>query len=372
MKRILFFTPFGGRTGSEMLLWNIIKQLDNTHYEAIMYADQVGSMKNDLPRSIPFHTSPYNEGLLNRTVSKVMSAAGIMAYERRILAVHNKYKPDFWYLNTIMMAHIAKLANRVGVQTIAHVSEMPYVLYEPVKKHELAQMLEAKLVFGLSKTACKSLKILGVASPKLLYPSIDLTEINPDPRRVAALRKHYQIPDNAFVWGMSGSLIYRKGIDYLPQLASRMKQAGRTCYFLWMGGGSDNAAEYYMRCELAYYGHTNVILTGALKETYYEHMALMDAFLLLSHEETFGMVNIEAAYLGKPIITFDSGGVTDIMTDGMGKVVSSWDVDDFATAMIDLMDGRIGVDPAVSRRRALDFAPDKLYKQWDAYMSELN
>ena len=372
MKRILFFTPFGGRTGSEMLLWNIIKQLDATRYEAIMYADQVGSMKDDLPASIPFHTSPYSEGFLNRTVSKVISAVGVNAYERRILSLHAKYKPDFWYLNTIMMAHIAKLANHVGVSTIAHVSEMPYVLYEPVKKQELAEMLKAKLVFGLSTSACKSLEIMGVKAPKLLYPSIELTQISPDPARVAILRKQYQIPDDAFVWGLSGSLIYRKGIDYLPQLANRMKQAGRNCYFVWMGGGSDNAAEYYMRCELAYYGHTNVVLTGALKETYYEHMALMDAFLLLSHEETFGMVNVEAAYLGKPIITFDSGGVTDIMTDGMGRVVSSWNVDDFVKAMLDLMDGRVNVDPAISRKRALDFAPDTLYKQWDAYVSELD
>ena len=336
-----------------------------------MYADQVGSMKDDLPPSIPFHTSPYNEGFLNRTVSKVMSAAGIMAYERRILALHAKYKPDFWYLNTIMMAHIAKLANRIGVQTIAHVSEMPYVLYEPVNKQELAQMLEAKLVFGLSKSACKSLTIMGVKSPKLLCPSIDLTQISPNPARVAALRQQLAIPADAFVWGLSGSLIYRKGIDYLPHLANLMKQAGRNCYFVWMGGGSDSAAEYYMRCELAYYGHTNVILTGALKDTYYDHMALIDAFLLLSHEETFGMVNVEAAYLGKPIITFESGGVTDIMTEGMGRVVSSWNVADFAAAMIDLMDGRIKVDPAISRKRALDFAPDKLYQRWDAYVSEL-
>lgn len=371
MKRILFFTPFGGRSGSEMLLWNIIKQLDPARYEAVMYADQVGAMKTDLPAHVPFHTSPYNEGFLSRTVSKVASAAGFLAYERRILALHARYKPDFWYINTIMMAHVASLVKRVGVRVIAHVHEMPYVLYEPVNKNELQQMLTAELVLSSSTSACQSLAIMGATSPKVLHPGIDFSPIKPAPARVARLRQQYQIPANAFIWGLSGSLIYRKGIDYLPQLASLMKQAGRSCYFVWMGGGSDNAAEYYMRCELAHYGHTNVLFTGALNETYYDHMALIDAFLLPSHEETFGMVNIEAAYLGKPIIAFNSGGVTDIMTEGMGKVVTSWNVADFAAAMLDLMDGRISVDPAISRKRALDFSLENLYAQWDAYVSDL-
>lgn len=371
MKRILFFTPFGGRTGSEMLLWNIIKQLDPTRYEAIMYADQVGSMKADLPANIPFHTSPYNEGFLKRTVSKVASAAGFLAYERRILALHKQYKPDFWYINSIMMAHVAKLAKRVGVRLIAHVHEMPYVLYEPVNKHELQQMLTAELAFSSSTSACQSLAIMGAISPKVLHPGVDFALMHPDPEQVANLRQQYKIPPDAFIWGLSGSLIYRKGIDYLPQLASYMKQADRHCYFIWMGGGSDNAAEYYMRCELAHHGHTNVLFTGALKDTYYEHMALIDAFLLPSHEETFGMVNIEAAYLGKPIITFNSGGVTDIMTEGMGQVVTSWNVADFAAAMLDLMDGRIPIDPAISRKRALEFSLDNLYAHWDGFVSAL-
>ena len=369
MKKILFFTPYGGRTGSEMLLWNILQHLDTSRYQAMLYADQNGSLRQALPSHIPYATSPYNGGFARRTLSRLQTAAGFSAYEGHILALHRRFKPDYWYLNTTAMAHLAPLANRLNIPLIAHVSEMPYLLFETVKRDDLVAMLRAGLVFGLSETACEALRVMGVANPRLLPPSIDLSQISVAPARVAALRAQLGIPPGAFVWGSSGSLIYRKGIDYLSALARRMKEAGRNCYFLWMGGNTTNASEYYLRCELAHQGHTNVLLTGALHETYYEHMALIDAFLMLSHEETFGMVNVEAAYLGKPILAFNSGGIRDILLPGMGYIVESWNVADFADAMLALMDGRIPLDPAVSRERAQAFAPALLYRKWDEYVS---
>lgn len=354
-----------------MQLWNIIQHLDTTQYKAVMYAERKGSLLNNLPAGVPFHTSPYNEGFVRRKVSQLLTAAGRSAYEQRILSLHKKYEPDFWYINTTAMAHIASLAQRIGVRTVAHVSEMPYLLFETVDRESLKAMLRSDLVMGVSNASCDALRIMGVNDPKLLHPSIDLSNIKVNAERVAALRTQLDIPANAFIWGSSGSLIYRKGIDYLPQLASRMKEEGRACYFIWMGGETKNADEYYLRCELAHGGHTNVLLTGALDETYYEHMALIDAFLMLSHEETFGMVNIEAAYLGKPILSFNSGGINDILQPGMGHIVDSWNISDYANAMIALMDGQIPFDADVARTRALQFAPDKLYQQWNQYMSEL-
>jgi glycosyltransferase involved in cell wall biosynthesis len=224
---------------------------------------------------------------------------------------------------------------------------------------------------GVSNASCNALRIMGATDAKLLHPSTDLSNIKVNPERVAALRQQLGIPADAFIWGSSGSLIYRKGIDYLPQLARRMKEQGRNCYFIWMGGETKNASEYYLRCELAHAGHTNVLFTGALSDTYYDHMALMDAFLMLSHEETFGMVNVEAAYLGKPILSFNNGGITDILQEGMGHIVQSWNVDDYANAMIAIMDGQIPFKAAIARQQALQFAPDLLYRQWDQYLSEL-
>ncbi len=371
MKKILFFTPYGGRTGSEMLLWNIFKNLNFDKFEVAIYSDKIGSLKDELPANIPYYTSPFNTSGHQLFFLKLLTKFGYSVYEKNIIKIHQQLKPDYWYLNTNHSAHFAKLAQKLGVKIISHISEMPYLLYESVLATDIQAMLKVDMTICLSEIGRQSLEIMGANNIQTLYPSIDLKSIQPAKNNKNALKTQLNIPPNAYVWAMSGSLIYRKGIDYIPKIIRLMKQKNKICYFIWMGGGTTNASEYYFRKELAYYQCDNIILTGALATEYYDYFDLADAFLLPSHEETFGMVNIEAAYLGKPIITFNSGGVTDIMREGMGKVVESWNVEDLVEAMIDLMEGRIEVNKEILQQRALDFDAPKMYLKWETLMDLL-
>jgi len=371
MKKILFFTPYGGRTGSEMLLWNIFKNLNFDKFEVAVYSDKIGSLKDELPANIPYYTSPFNTSGLSLFFRKLLTKSGYSVYEKNIIKIHQQFKPDYWYLNTNHSAHFSKLAQKLSVKFISHISEMPYLLYESVLATDIQAMLKAEMTICVSETGRQSFEIMGADTVKVLYPSIDLKSIIPSESNKSVLKTKLNISPDAYIWAMSGSLIYRKGIDYVPKIIRLMKQKNKSCYFIWMGGGTTNAAEYYFRKELAYYQCDNIILTGALETEYYDYFDLADAFLLPSHEETFGMVNVEAAYLGKPIITFNSGGVTEIIREGMGKVVESWNVEDLVEAMIDLMEGRISVNKEILRQRALDFDAPKMYLDWETLMDSL-
>lgn len=371
MKKILFFTPHGGRTGSEMLLWNIFQNLNTTKFQVAVYCDKIGPLKNLLPSHIPYYTSPFNSSGLKIIAYKLLIKLNFSVYEQNIINIHRKFEFDYWYLNTNHSGHFAKLAQKLGVKIISHISEMPYLLYESVLAKDIQEMLKAEMTICLSETGRQSLKIMGANNVKLLYPSIDLKIILPSESNKKTIKLKLNIPSDTYVWAMSGSLIYRKGIDYLPKIVRLMKEKDKKCFFLWMGGGTNNASEYFFRKELAYYQCDNVVLTGALDTEYYDYFDLADGFLLPSHEETFGMVNVEAAYLGKPIITFNSGGVVDIMREGMGKVVESWNVEDLVDSMIDLMEGRIEVNKEIMRQRALEFDAPKMYLEWEALMDSL-
>ena len=373
MKKILFFTPYGGRTGSEMLLWNIINNMDSSKFQAAVYSEKAGVLKDTLPPHIPFYTNPFNTTGAKKIALKMLNGFNYPVYEKYILAIHQEFKPDYWYLNTNATAHIAKIAKKAGVKVIAHICEMPYILYETVTKDDMAEMMEADLVIGLSEVGCRAVEILGAKTVKKLYPSIDFGAIKPNLENTKAIRKQLNIPDDAFVWVMSGSFNYRKGVDYLPQLIRLMREKKKKCFFVWLGGGSHVALEYYVKKELEYYGlDADIVIMKSLSDDYYDYMALADAFLLLSHEETFGMVNLEAAYLGKPILTFDCGGVSDIMLDGMGKIVKSWNVTDFADAMVDMMEGKIPFDATIARNRALEFDAKTLYIEWESIMDGMD
>lgn len=371
MKKILFFTPFGGRTGSEMLVWNIFKHLNTDKFQVAVYSDKVGSLKDDLPAHIPYYTSPFNCSGVSLLVKKLLTKFGYSVYEKNLIKIHQQFKPDYWYLNTNLSGHFAELAEKLGVKIISHISEMPYLLYESLGEKDIKPMLKAEMTLCSSEAGRHSLEILEANNIKILYPLVDLQSIRPSESNKKTIKSKLNIPSDAYIWAMSGSLIYRKGIDYLPKIVRLMREKGKKCYFIWMGGKTGSAAEYYFRKELAYYQCDNVLLTGALSTEYYDYFDLANGFLLPSHEETFGMVNVEAAYLGKPIITFNSGGVIDIMREGMGKIVESWNVEDLVTSMIDLMEGRIDINKDTMKQRALDFDSSKMYLEWEKLMDTL-
>src|SRR5262249_47561995 len=66
--------------------------------------------------------------------------------------------------------------------------------------------------------------------------------------------------------------------------------------------------------------------------------------------------SVEAAYLGKPVVTFDCGGVTEFLKPGMGVVVQkSRNATDLAAAMRQVMGGDVEFDPQLARARAARF-----------------
>ena len=66
---------------------------------------------------------------------------------------------------------------------------------------------------------------------------------------------------------------------------------------------------------------------------------LAKAFLLPSILEIFGMVLLEAMYLGAPIVSSENGGSLTLMADGTcGQIVREFDADKWVDAIIRYLD----------------------------------
>ena len=61
-----------------------------------------------------------------------------------------------------------------------------------------------------------------------------------------------------------------------------------------------------------------------------------DAFVLVSHGETFGVVYVEAIASGKPVIATRCGGPEAIIHDGNGLLVPTGNVSAIASAMVEM------------------------------------
>ncbi len=92
--------------------------------------------------------------------------------------------------------------------------------------------------------------------------------------------------------------------------------------------------------------------------------------MLTSFNDSFPIVLIEAAYLGKPIVSFNSGGVREFVREGMGAVVDSWNNSDLIAAMAAVMRGEASFDPRAAKSRALEFDIAAQGERWERVVRE--
>lgn len=108
--------------------------------------------------------------------------------------------------------------------------------------------------------------------------------------------------------------------------------------FRWFGGGTGaDPAAWPLRLEIDRLGlATTVTFTGPLRDPA-DELARADLFLLTAKEDAAPLVAAEAAGSGLPIVTFDSGGVVELVRDaGCGVVVDYPDLPGLAAAVVDL------------------------------------
>lgn len=352
--RILFFTPYGGLSGSEMMLSYLLRQLNKSKHSVALFSRERGELLEKMSDTIPVYSFDHNPTRWERLRERAAGRpSGTSPYEHFITELHQRIKPDFWYINTLVMPEVARLATKLKVPYALHVHEMPMV-YGTLKKEELQQSLDgASLVIACSQAARESLRVVGARKLELQYECVDLKLVSAKAEDVAALRRGLGISESSFVWGMSGLIEYRKGADLFLEAAKILRQDD--VHFLWLGAPRNSGYQLFIERSVEYYDLRNVHFVGMQTTDYYNYLSCLNGFVLTSREDPFPLVMIEAAALGKPIVAFDSGGVKEFVQSGMGTVMNSWNVTELVAAMVAVMKGEIHVDQNVLRKRAGEF-----------------
>ncbi len=127
-----------------------------------------------------------------------------------------------------------------------------------------------------------------------------------------------------FVWVISGYTSLKKGIEFVIPLLKSLKSNAK---IIWLGFEVDRGINFYVKETIENNFPGQMLFLGQQKEFYYDYMNCADAFLLLSREDAFPLVMLEAAYLGKPIVSFSTQyGISRInesaKLSGYPKIVS--------------------------------------------------
>ncbi len=360
--KILFFTPLAGRTGSEMMLMYLLKQFDRNFFEAQLISFSNGELLQDMPEDVITHHVPREFSLID----KIKFKAGINRITQQITTIQESFKADVWYLNTITMPDMVSLGKQVGVKIITHFHELPLSFYFLTSNQFQETIEQSNLLIGCAEIVSQRIKEAGGKNVVTHYEMIDCDFIDQETQKVNAIRKQLSIPENDFVWVMAGTTDERKGFDFLPKIAKGLNDPH--VHLIWLGKRWDNGTTYWVEKLLENVNTTHIHLLGAKKEDYYQYLQIANGFMLTSREDPFPLVMLEAAYLGKPIVAFASGGVIEFVQAGMGAVIDSLNVSDFVAKMKDIMENKIDIDASKSIARASHFDVKVQVPLWEKLM----
>ncbi|WP_250033502.1 glycosyltransferase family 4 protein [Paractinoplanes maris] len=142
---------------------------------------------------------------------------------------------------------------------------------------------------------------------------VDALVWSPRPRAVAAARRRYAEADGPLV-SFAGRLVYEKGVQHLLTAVPALRERHPGLRVVVAGDGP-------YRKDLESLATEGVTFAGFL--TGHHLTALMgasDCYVVPSIYEPFGMVALEAAAAGTPVAVADTGGLAEIVEDGVTGV----------------------------------------------------
>jgi 1,2-diacylglycerol-3-alpha-glucose alpha-1,2-galactosyltransferase len=174
-------------------------------------------------------------------------------------------------------------------------------------------------VLAVSEEVLDELKVMGVRKPVYLVPNTIKTEPFAATKALKdAARTKFQIPADKFVVICNGQVQPRKRIDTFVAVAKACPET----LFIWVGGipfkrlaAASGAMDHVM------HDHpSNVVFTGLVpRQHVIDYYQAADMFFLPSEQETFGIVIVEAAATGLPILLRDIEQYRKTFGDGYEK-----------------------------------------------------
>lgn len=328
--------------GSHTCLYTLVSNLDKHrfHPTVIFYYDHAIAVKlrsAGIETHIFENLIPLDCGLLLQKIAPFLQKLRIVFvplqksinfiwYLLKPAIVYAKYMRrkgiDILHLNnSIISNHDWILAGKLaGVKIVSHERGINYNLSKTSKM--LGRTLD--LLICVSKAVYDPLCKQGIDKTEtmIVYDGIDTSEIIIK-NKPESLKQAYGIGKDDPVVGVVGNIKQWKGQETIVRAMAIIKKSWPTIKCPLVGGmiEGDSYKEKLETIikELDISG--NVIFTG-YKDNPIDFMNIMDVVVHTSIEpEPFGMINLEAMYMKKPVISTNIGGPTEVFEDGVDGIL---------------------------------------------------
>jgi 1,2-diacylglycerol-3-alpha-glucose alpha-1,2-galactosyltransferase len=244
--------------------------------------------------------------------------------DTKVYSNARRVRVDVTHIHTIGLYSLAFLLFGSGKKVVsAHVVPASFVGSLVLAKYWLPLASwyvkwfynRADLVIAVSDATKRELQALGVKRPiEVMYNMVDTSRYIPARTAKSAARKKLGIAEDAFVIIGAGQVQPRKRVDSMVTAAKACPELT----FMWVGGmpfgkvAADNAKMQRMMDRAP----KNMLFPGIVPlEDIKQYYWAADVFFLPSDQETFGLVVVEGAAAGLPVVLRDIPDYTETFSD---------------------------------------------------------
>lgn len=190
-------------------------------------------------------------------------------------------------------------------------------------------------VIAVSQELKSLLNINGVRCDDFIHHGIGLNDFQVGPEEVGGLKDKFNLADKKIIF-FGGRLNYAKGIEHLIKSVKLLAERREDILLLIAGQANDDVLNLIKKLDLK----EKILITGWL-----ENKDLLCAYALAEMVvfpslcfDTFGLMNLEAMAMKKPVIASCFGGPKEIVNDGeTGYVINPLNIENMAEKIEDLL-----------------------------------
>jgi glycosyltransferase involved in cell wall biosynthesis len=318
---ILYAEAYSGYSGAEECLQALARGLSTRGFRQFALVGLDGLLATRLRESGVSVACPNWE--LNRHTKHAYDLADYVIATAR---------PDLIHCNSPPGPALLQNAHSQGIPITSHVRMATLTAWTEL-------LPKSARVIAVSQFVQRKLEAFGVAPERIdvVYDGIDTEHFYPGVRDKSAMRAHFGIPQGAFIVLMIARLDALKRHDLLIDAAACAIKSAPSIFVVFVGKYGDLLLRRRLGHHASARGLSDRVIWLPFQKDIREIETAADVLVLCSENEALGTCVLEAMSLEKPVVVSDSGGICEVVEDGVsGIVVPAGNPDELARALVRL------------------------------------
>lgn len=340
MIKVLFIAHDAYRAGGTIFLLNMVRWLlANTDLKIDVAMRERGEMEELFAALCPTHvlTNPRQAARSWYALVKSALKGEWTGRDRSVRSLQDLLRAggyDLLYLNTITLGDQMEGLELGRTRVLMHVHELPSAIRRYGRGREALVMERADRVVCVSNAVRRGLAAMFPQHADKIERIYGFVPVAVQPTENKAVRRArllepLGIRGTALVVGFCGHGDLRKGVDLAVPLARLIPAQIDGCpvHFVWLGAATPEYSRAFAEDDVRRSGLGARMHFVGVSTHPADWLSVFDVHVLLSREDPFPLVVMEAAVHGVPTVCFDEGGgAPEFVRDDAGIVTPYLDL----------------------------------------------